>query len=126
AGEAALLAGAGVAPSGESESAAAIRAARKLQERGCQQVIVTLGVDGCVVVGSEVTQIAPCLVTAVDATAAGDAFNGALAVALAEGQTLVEGATWANAAAALSVTRRGAQPSLTTRRELEEFLARQS
>jgi len=124
AGEAALLAETDLAPAGDSERAAAIRAARKLQERGCQQVIVTLGADGCVVVGSEVTQIAPCRVTAVDATAAGDAFNGALAVALAEGQALAVAARWANAAAALSVTRRGAQPSLPTRRELEEFLAR--
>lgn len=124
AGEAALLAETGLATPGETESAAAIRAARELQERGCRQVIVTLGADGCVVVGSAVTQIAPCRVAAVDATAAGDAFNGALAVALAEGRTLVEAATWANAAAALSVTRRGAQPSLPTRRELDEFLAR--
>lgn len=126
AGEAALLAEADSAPADESESATAIRAARRLQERGCRQVIVTLGADGCVVVDSAVTEIAPWRVTAVDATAAGDAFNGALAVALAEGQPLAEAARWANTAAAISVTRRGAQPSLPTRRELDEFLTRQS
>ena len=54
-------------------------------------------------------------VRAVDATGAGDAFNGALAVALAEGRPLAEAAAWANRAAALSVQRAGAQPSLAKR-----------
>jgi ribokinase len=58
-------------------------------------------------------------VQAVDATAAGDAFNGALAVALAKGRSLREAAQWANQAAALAVTRRGAQPSLPTRAQVE-------
>jgi sugar/nucleoside kinase (ribokinase family) len=63
------------------------------------------------------------VVDAVDATGAGDCFNGALAAGLAEGKTLLEAARFAMAAAALSVTRRGAIPSLPTRQEVEEFLA---
>jgi ribokinase len=62
-------------------------------------------------------------VRAVDATAAGDIFNGALAVALAEGRGLAEAVRFANAAAALSVTRSGAQPSAPTRSEIERLLA---
>jgi ribokinase len=57
----------------------------------------------------------------VDTTAAGDCFNGALAVALAEGKDLTDAARFATAAAALSVTRAGAQPSLPTRAEVVQF-----
>jgi ribokinase len=63
-------------------------------------------------------------VTAADTTAAGDVFNGALAVALAEGRPMVMAAQFANAAAALSVTRAGAQSSIATRNELNEFIER--
>ncbi len=63
--------------------------------------------------------------TAVDATAAGDAFNGGLAVALARGEPLAAAVRFAHAVAALSVTRLGAQPSLPTREEVEAFLARE-
>jgi len=59
----------------------------------------------------------------VDATAAGDAFNGALAVALAEGRPLLDAARWANVAASISVTQRGAQPSLAHRQEIDEAAA---
>ncbi len=59
-----------------------------------------------------------------DTTAAGDVFNGALAVALAEGHGLHEAVRFANAAAALSVTRLGAQPSAPRRREIDAFLKR--
>lgn len=62
------------------------------------------------------------VVEAVDSTAAGDVFNGALAVALAEGKALQEAVTFANAAAALSVTKLGAQPSAPTRQEIDAFL----
>ncbi|MBF0528780.1 MAG: ribokinase [Deltaproteobacteria bacterium] len=61
-------------------------------------------------------------VPSVDSTAAGDAFNGALAVAVSEGKSLVEAIGWANAAGALCVTKAGAQQSLPWRRELEEFI----
>jgi ribokinase len=61
-------------------------------------------------------------VNAVDTTAAGDTFNGALTVALAEGKPILEAAKFANAAAAISVTRAGAQSSIPSREEAEEFL----
>ena len=61
-------------------------------------------------------------VKAVDTTAAGDVFNGALAVALTEGRPLEQAVRFANAAAAISVTRWGAQPSAPTRRAIEKFL----
>ncbi len=62
-------------------------------------------------------------VEAVDTTAAGDAWNGAFAVALAEGRTVQEAGAFANAAAAISVTRAGAQPSMATRDEVAQFRA---
>ena len=61
-------------------------------------------------------------VEAVDTTAAGDTFCGALTVALVEGKTLREALSFAGAAAAISVTRMGAQPSVPFRNEIEEFL----
>jgi ribokinase len=62
----------------------------------------------------------------VDTTAAGDIFNGALVVALGEGRALGDAVRFANAAAAISVTRMGAQPSAPTRKEIDQFLRRQS
>ena len=59
---------------------------------------------------------------AVDATGAGDIFNGALAVAIAEGQALVDAAEFANAAAAIGVTRLGAQSSVPNRKDIESLL----
>ena len=98
----------------------AIRSARKLLEMGCKSVIVTLGKDGAVAVDAQrQTTIAAREVTAIDTTAAGDCFSGALAVALAEGQELFSAAEWASIAAGISVTRLGAQPSLPTREQIE-------
>ena len=122
AGEAAFLAGLPTDTRDAEDETMALRAARVLQGLGCQQVIVTLGSRGCLVVGIDVVQhVAGRPVQAIDATAAGDAFNGALAVALAEGRSLADAAGWANAAAAISVTRRGAQPCLPYRSEIERF-----
>ena len=91
---------------------------------GVQQVVVTMGAEGALVVtGDGVESIAGRSVEAVDTTAAGDSFCGALAAGLEEGLDLVAAAGRANAAAALSTTRRGAQPSLPTRAELDDFLA---
>lgn len=74
--------------------------------------------------GKEGRQMIPGYkVKAIDTTAAGDVFNGALAVALAAGKPLVEAARFANAAAAISVTRMGAQTSAPTRKEIEYMLA---
>jgi ribokinase len=98
----------------------ALAAARKLQDCGCRRVIVTLGKAGAVAVdGPRKTLIAAREVAAIDATAAGDCFSGALAVALAEGQELFSAAEWASIAASISVTRLGAQPSLPQRSEIE-------
>jgi len=119
AGEAALLASGKIGPDDQMADADVIAAARRLQKRGCRHVVVTLGSRGCLVIENDVTRIPGRPVEAADATAAGDAFNGALAVALSEGRSLCDAARWANAAAAISVTRKGAQPSLPSRREIE-------
>jgi ribokinase len=121
AGEAALLTSANSGLDDQCDEASAFCAAHKLQELGCKQVVITLGSQGCVLVDRQATRIAGRAVRAIDATAAGDAFNGALAVALSEGRSVAEAAEWANCAAAVSVTRRGAQPSLPTRREIDDF-----
>jgi ribokinase len=120
-GEAALLTADDTREASAHDEESALGSARRLQSLGCRQVVVTLGSAGCLVVDEQPTRISGRTVRAVDATAAGDAFNGALAVGLSEGRSLVEAARWANAAAALSVTRRGAQSSLPTRREIDAF-----
>jgi ribokinase len=104
----------------------ALRAARKLLELGPQEVILTLGARGALWVNQQQARHMPALaVTQVDATAAGDAFCGALAAALALDLPMEQALRWANAAGALAVTRMGAAPSLPTRAEVEELLARQ-
>jgi len=98
-------------------------AATKLRARGVATVILTLGARGALIADASGTRLVPGFkVKAVDTTAAGDIFNGSLAVALAEGKSLEEAVRFANAAAAISVTRLGAQPSAPTRREIERFL----
>jgi|SRR5579872_2708041 len=95
-------------------------AASQLREMVAGAVVITLGREGCVVAdGAGVRQIAACPVQSVDTTAAGDCFIGALAVGLADGLPLDDAARFATRAAALSVTRMGAQPSLPTRAELD-------
>jgi ribokinase len=105
------------------DEASAAKAAAKLRQRGAGAVIVTLGARGAFVADAQTGQLVGGFrVKPVDTTAAGDVFNGALAVALGEGRSLLEAARFANAAAAISVTRRGAQPSAPTRREIERLL----
>ena len=100
-------------------------AAAALKKRGVGTVIITLGPRGAFVSGPAAVGPAPGFkVHAVDTTAAGDIFNGALAVALSEGRALMEAVRFAHAAAALSVTRWGAQPSAPKRREIESLLSR--
>jgi ribokinase len=100
------------------------QAAIVLQKRGVQTVITKLGKLGALcVTASETFQIPVFPVQAVDTVAAGDAFNGGLAAALAAGLSLKQAATQASAVAALSVTKAGAQPSLPTREALTAFLA---
>ena len=99
------------------------KAADVLLAKGVKAVLITLGAKGVYVATAEKKEIVPAYkVIPVDTTAAGDAFNGALAVAVAEGRPLVEAARFANAAAALSTTRMGAQPSLPMRDEIERSL----
>lgn len=101
------------------------KAARRLLQRGVEAVIVTLGARGALVASAAgVELVRGFRVRAVDTTAAGDVFNGALAVALGEGRPLREAVRFANAAAAISVTRPGAQPSAPTRAEIERLLRR--
>jgi ribokinase len=96
--------------------------AEELLRRGVGCVIVTLGKEGVFVVTPEAQYHVPGKhVKAVDTTAAGDAFSGALAVGLAEGTEFRQAVRRAIAASALSVTRVGAQSSLPTRAEVEAF-----
>ncbi len=105
----------------------AVDAARELLAKGPEFVVVTLGRAGAAVISGAGSQVVPgCPVKPVDTTAAGDTFSGALGVALAEGRELPEAVGFANAAAALSVTRMGAQPSIPRREEIDAFLSRQS
>lgn len=91
--------------------------------QGVRSVIYKLGPKGCVLFASdELMEIPGFAVNAVDTTAAGDTFNGALAVALAEGWPMPHAIRFANAAAAISVTRLGAQSSTPTRAEVDGFL----
>jgi ribokinase len=107
-----------------SDDAGAEEAARALSARGVDIVILTLGSRGAYVFESDSGELVPGFeVQAVDTTAAGDVFNGSLAVGLAEGKPLAEAVRFANAAAALSVTKLGAQPSAPTRSEIETFLS---
>jgi ribokinase len=97
--------------------------AREIREIGVRDVIITLGGDGALVVSDEEQTVPAFTVDAVDAVAAGDVFSGTLAVALTEGKALVDAVRFAGAAAAISVTRAGAQPSVPKRDEIEVFLA---
>ncbi|HEY7349997.1 MAG TPA: ribokinase [Ktedonobacterales bacterium] len=109
-------------PTGDQEGA--LRAAQALLERGPQDVILTLGERGALWVNHSHTELIPAIpVQQVDATAAGDAFCGALAAALALSQPMYIAVRWASAAGALAVTKMGASPSLPTRAEVEGLLA---
>ncbi|HEX4511505.1 MAG TPA: ribokinase [Burkholderiaceae bacterium] len=112
--EAALLADTDV-----TDAASALEAAAALRARGPGTVIVTLGASGVAWIDGQGARTSPAhAVRAVDTTAAGDTFIGALAVALREGRPLAEAVALGQAASALCVTRRGAQPSIPSRHEL--------
>ena len=94
-------------------------------DSGAGTVIVTLGERGGLVdAASGRFSFDALAVTAVDTTAAGDAFNAALGVALTEARPLPSAVRFASAAAALACTRRGAQASLPRRAEVEALLTR--
>lgn len=118
-GEAERLSGVPVQDAGSAGAAG-----RALRDRGVGTVVVTLGAQGSVACTARGEQRVPAYaVDAVDTTAAGDAFNGALGAALAGGTALEAALRFASAVAALACTRRGAQPSLPTRAEVDRFLA---
>ncbi len=97
-------------------------AARFLRDRGARSVLITLGDRGCLVTGESDARVAAFAVEVVDTVGAGDAFNGALAVALAEGRPLIEAAVMACAAGALAVTKPGAQGALPARTEIDRLI----
>lgn len=95
------------------------QAARRIYELGVSSVVITLGAKGALIYSDSNFELIPAIrVDAVDTTAAGDVFNGALAVALSEGKSLSIAVRFATFAAALSVTRLGAQNSIPFRHEL--------
>ena len=101
----------------------AARACDELISRGIETVIITLGARGSFVATKNEKKLVPSFkVTPVDTTGAGDIYNGALAVALGEGQSIFEAALFANAAGALAATRLGAQPSAPKRDEIDALL----
>ena len=121
-GEAELLSGVAIRSDGDAR-----RAARVLRDCGVETVLITLGSRGVYAMSDEIDALVPAFsVEALDTTAAGDVFNGALAVALANARPLPEAIRFASAAAAISVTRLGAQPSAPRRDEIEEFLRTQT
>jgi ribokinase len=100
------------------------RAGQKLTGLGARNVLITLGKSGAYVADAPSGHLVPGFrVDAVDVTAAGDAFNGAFSVALAEGMERREAVRFANGAGALCASRPGAQASLCNRAELDAFLA---
>ena len=98
----------------------AIEASKSLLSRGVKNIIATLGEKGALLVNKdEVKEFKALKVDAVDTTAAGDSFNGAMAVYLSEGHTISEAIEFANKVSSIAVTRKGAQTSIPERSEIE-------
>jgi len=115
--EAGILTGIEVTDEGSARAAC-----KSLLDRGVKAVILTMGAKGFLLANAEGAQFVPAVeVNAVDATAAGDAFAGSLAVGLAQGQELLDAALFANYVAALSVTKMGAQCSMPSKQEVAAF-----
>ncbi|MBU1823283.1 MAG: bifunctional hydroxymethylpyrimidine kinase/phosphomethylpyrimidine kinase, partial [Bacteroidetes bacterium] len=107
-----------------SDEESAWAAARSLHTKGVQNVVITLGARGALLYSADRQLMVPAPpVTPLDTTAAGDVFNGALVVALAEQKPLPEAIQFACQAAALSVTRMGAQASIPQRAEVDELIS---
>ena len=99
------------------------KAARALMNKGVGNVIITLGSNGALVVTAKDEKIIESPnVDVVDTTGAGDAYNGGLATALAEGMDIFEAAEFANTVGALSVTKIGTSPAMPYREDLDRFL----
>ena len=109
----------------ETPVAARAAACRLREVFGSRDIIITRGAKGCLVMTEDTMVVVPAYpVTALDTVGAGDAFNGALAVALAEKRPLVGAAAWACAAGALAVTKPGAQGASPSRAEIDALAAR--
>jgi ribokinase len=107
-----------------TDAASAESSAKVLLGKGSESVIITLGSEGAMAFqGDRICSVPAFEVEAVDTTSAGDVFCGSFAVAMMEDKALEDSLRFANAAAALCVTRMGAQPSAPTRREIDAFLA---
>jgi ribokinase len=110
-----------------SDHRSAELAADSLLVQGVDTALITLGPHGSFLATRGIRELVPGFsVQAVDTTGAGDVFCGALAVALSENMPMIDAVTFANAAAAISITRLGAQPSIPRRREIEKFLSSRS
>ncbi len=108
------------------DQASAERAALILRDRGVKTVLITLGEQGVLCMSQLESFAFPSIPTpVVDTVAAGDAFNGALAVALTQGRPLREAVHWGNVAGALAVSKAGAQASLPDRAAFEALLEQQ-
>lgn len=106
--------------SGLGDGAAIEACVERIKTLGVQHVVVTMGAKGALVPnGNQLTLIPSFKVTAVDTTAAGDTFCGAVCVALSSGKTLTEAISFANKAASVTVTRKGAQMSIPYLSELK-------
>lgn len=98
-------------------------AAGQLRGRGVRNVLVTMGARGALLCSESGTEIYPTIkVRPVDTTAAGDTFNAGFVVGLADGRTVAEAIRFADTAASISITRPGAQPSIPSRAEVEQFI----
>jgi ribokinase len=105
-----------------NDGSSAKQAAMFLHNRGIETVIITMGAKGAFVLHENKQSLIPGhIVNVVDTTAAGDVFNGAFVVALSEGKTMEDAVAFACKAAAISVTRLGAQASAPYREEVESF-----
>lgn len=102
------------------DESSAREAAELLRNKGVQNVVITMGGAGAFILSGSVSMMVPGIaVKAVDTTAAGDIFSGAMAVAISEGKDIVSTVTFANKAASISVTRMGAQASAPYRNEIK-------
>jgi ribokinase len=112
--EASLLTGISVV-----DEATASQAAQIFLGKGVKNVVITMGSSGAFILSNGISKMIPVKpVKAIDTTAAGDVFNGALAVAVSNGKSIEEAVIFANKAAAISVTRMGAQPSIPFSKEV--------
>ena len=114
----------GIMAYGVRKRADLMNAASKLLEDGVENVVITLGSKGSTLYrrNQATIKVPPYKVKAIDTVAAGDCFNGAFAVAIEQGKTVLDSLRFANLASAISVTRYGAQESIPTKEEIMSFV----